>query len=215
MALEQHNMRISKWYTIVQKPEFVLCNQVWKGRNICYPLTKHINSHIYSHGYITQSNNCNSYGVPYENLRITQLLKCTQTGYQRVIAIKNHIIFNVQLWEEFELAADFINLDAPLNSPVSNTQSNSYICGSEENIIITNKGNKGVEIKYHEKDEYPSLTSYKKSEPREQRKQKKKRGNENCNGNNINGGKKQGAVMQTENNNKKKIAITTMNTYII
>ena len=53
LDLEQHNMGISKWDTIVKKVGPVLCNQVCNGSNPHYPLTKHIYSNCNAHGDIT------------------------------------------------------------------------------------------------------------------------------------------------------------------
>ena len=128
---ETHNMGISKWDTIVEKAESVLCNQFYNGRNLRYPLPKHINSHHDSQGDLTRAADHIPYGVPYYHVRVNQLPKSIQMGYQSVIADKTHILGNVQLREDFELAADFLNLAAPLKCPDSNTRSISSICGSE------------------------------------------------------------------------------------
>ena len=78
-------------------------------------------------------------------------------GDQRFISARTHILGNVQLREDFELSADFINLDAPASIPISNTQSIRYLCVREENFIIPDKINTGVELRYYEQDEYHSL----------------------------------------------------------
>ena len=67
-------------------------------------------------------------------------------GYQRVIASNSHIIGDVKLREDFEIATDFIHLDAPPNTPRSNNQSIRYVCGIEENVIIPDNVKTGVEM---------------------------------------------------------------------
>ena len=64
------------------------------------------------------------------------------------MANKTCVLGNVQLRDYLELVADFLNLDAHPNIPSSNNQSISSVCGSEENVIITNKVNTGVELLY-------------------------------------------------------------------
>ena len=103
---------------------------------------------------------------------------------------------------------------APTKIPSSNNQSIRYVSGIEENFIILNKGKTGVDLQYHEQDEYFILTTAQKDELCEWRNQKKKK--VKGNGNSRNGGKKQGSGSHTtENNNKKKKAnIAAQKTYI-
>ena len=70
----------------------------------------------------------------------------------------------MKLWEGFEPAADFLNLDATPKNPGSNTHYIRSVWESEENIIIPNKRKKGVDIQYYEQDEHPSLTTDQKDE---------------------------------------------------
>ena len=65
----------------------------------------------------------------------------------------------MQLQEDFELSTDFLNLAEPSKIPISNTQYIIYVCGIEENAIIPKKGKTGVELRYYELDEYPSITT--------------------------------------------------------
>ena len=95
-------------------------------------------------------------------------------GYQRVIATNTHILINVQLRENFELSADFINLSVPPKIPSSNTKYIISVCGSEEIFIIPNKRNKGVQLQYYGRCEYPSITTAHKYEICKWRKHKKK-----------------------------------------
>ena len=144
LALVKHKMGSSKWDTKVEKVECILCNQVWNGRNLFSPWPTYINICHDAHGDLTRDANYIPYGVTNEHVCINWLIKSTHTRYQRVIATKPHILSNVQILEDFELTANFINLAAPLKSPVSNNQSIISLCGSEENFIIPNKWNTGV-----------------------------------------------------------------------
>ena len=131
LDLDKHSMVRSKWDIIVNKAEYVLCNQVCNGRNLNYILPKHINTHCDAHGDINRSANNTPCGVSNKHICVNRLLNIIQTGYQRFIAAKTHIIGNVQLREDFELSADFLNLSAPANIPSSNTQSIRYLCVRE------------------------------------------------------------------------------------
>ena len=128
------------------------------------------------------------------------LLKNTQMGYQRVIAANTHILINVQLRENFEVNADFVNLSVPPKRPSSNIQYSISVCGSEENFIIRNKRKTRVELRYYGKDEYHSITTAHKYEIFKWRKhQKKVKENVQI----INGWKKRGYVSQTIDKKKK------------
>ena len=61
--------------------------------------------------------------------------------------------------EDFELVADLFNMDALTNSTGRDTHTTRSIFISEENVIIPNRRKTGVDIRYYELDEYPSITT--------------------------------------------------------
>ena len=64
LDLEKHKMRSSKWDTIIEKAEYVVCNQVYNARNLRYLLPNHINSHHNAQGDLTRYADHIPYGFP-------------------------------------------------------------------------------------------------------------------------------------------------------
>ena len=132
-----------------------------------------MNNHRDAHGDLSRASDHMPYVPPNEHTRVSRLLKSIQTGDQRVIAAITHILGNPPLRDNFEAAADFLNLAAPPKKPTAASQTISAVDQEDDTVILPNKGTTGVELRYHGQDEYPNLTAPQKNELRQWRESQK------------------------------------------
>lgn len=165
-AVVLHNMGNTKWDDMVEKAMAKITKAVWNGRNARYSLIKHIGDHRAAFNDIVKAADNIEYAVMNERTRVTYLLDSIQCNHQQLVAAKTAILSDEAKRTNFELAADFLLLNA--KSFKSNQSETSY------NISAVTQGKSNdVELRYYKKKEYAKLSKEQKDKLRQLRKSKK------------------------------------------
>jgi hypothetical protein len=178
-AVVLHNMGNTKWDDLIDKAMNKITKAVWNGKNSRYPLIRHISDHRTSFNDIVKAADNIDYAVMNERTRVTHLLDSIQCNHHQLVAAKTTILSDDAKRNNFELAADFLLLNA--KSFKSEKTQNDW----NVSVLKQNDGNRPqVELRYYKKKEYEKLTKDQKAELHRLLKEK---GDSNNNGK-VNGG---------------------------
>jgi len=111
-AVVLHNMGNTKWDDLIDKAMAKITKAVWNGKNSHYPLIRHISDHRTSFNDIVKAADNIDYAVMNERTRVTHLLDSIQCNHQQLVAAKTAILSDEAKRNNFELAADFLLLNA-------------------------------------------------------------------------------------------------------
>jgi len=171
-AVMLHNMGNTKWDDLIEKAMNKITKAVWNGRNSRYPLIRHISDHRTSFNDIVKAADNIDYAVMNERTRVSYLLDSIQCNHQQLVAAKTAILSDDAKRNDFELAADFLLLNAK-------SFKSEKVQGGDWNISALKQkdGNKAqVELRYYKKKEYEKLTKDQKVELHRLRKEKGENG---------------------------------------
>ena len=131
-SLVQHNLGSAQWDKILEKAEGIQTTRIWNGRNSRYPLKRHIETHRDSYNDMVRAQDHVQYEVPNERTRVGRLLKSVQADYMAsVAAAKTTIEASNTMRENFEEAADFLVLNAPVPKPSQTSHRISSVYGND------------------------------------------------------------------------------------
>lgn len=168
-AVVLHNMGNTKLDDLIDKAMNKITKAVlWNGKNSQYPLIRHISDHRISFNDIVKAADKINYAVMNERIRVTYLLDSIQCNHQQLVAAKTAILSDDAKQNNFELAADFLLLNAK-------SFKSEKVQGDDWNVSVlqqkdTNKPQ--VELRYYKKKEYDKLTKEQKAELHKLRKEK-------------------------------------------
>jgi hypothetical protein len=111
-AVMLHNMGNTKWDDLIGKAMNKITKGVWNGRNSRYPLIRHISDHRISYNDIVKAADNVEYAVMNERTRVTYLLDSIQCNHQHLVAAKTATLSDDAKQNNFDLAADFLLLNA-------------------------------------------------------------------------------------------------------
>ena len=197
LALELHNMGTSKYDTIVSKAENTVLNTKWNGRNSRFTLARHIAAHRNAQNEMMQCQDAIGYQAPNEHTRVGRLLHSIISSDLRVVSAKTTILADSVKRKNFEDAADFLLLAAPVTRGDDNRGTDHNISALEEydGFNEVEVGKTGVEFRYYKGKEFAQLSDEQREEliaHREKFGNLKKRG------------KRKGEPGNDPSNNKKK-----------
>lgn len=166
-AVILHNMGNTKWDDLIDKAMNKITKAVWNGKNSRYPLIRHISDHRTSFNDIVKAADNIDYAVMNERTRVTHLLDSIQCNHQQLVAAKTAILSDEAKRNNFELAADFLLLNAKAFKS-EKTQNEWNV-----SVLRQRDGNRPqVELRYYKKKEYEKLSKDQKAELHRLRKEK-------------------------------------------
>jgi hypothetical protein len=166
-AVILHNMGNTKWDDLINKAVNKITKAVWNGKNSRYPLIRHISDHRTSYNDIVKAADHIDYAVMNERTRVTHLLDSIQCNHQQLVAAKTAILSDDAKRNNFELAADFLLLNAKFFKS-EKTQNDWNV-----SVLKQKDGNRPqVELRYYKKKEYEKLTKDQRAELHRLRKKK-------------------------------------------
>ena len=116
LSLVQHNLGSAQWDKIILKAEEVQNVRIWNGRNGRYSIRRHVDMHRDAFNDMVRASDNVSYEPPNEHTRVSRLLRSVQASHIASIAAAKTTIEATPLKrDDFELAADFLILNAPAN----------------------------------------------------------------------------------------------------
>ena len=114
LDLVMHSMGSAKWEKTVEIAEGVLSSRVWNGRNIRYPLRIHVARHREAYNDLVRASYQINYTPPNEASRVRYLLGSIQTADPTICSAKTAIKADPTKKNDFEEAADFLLVTAPV-----------------------------------------------------------------------------------------------------
>jgi hypothetical protein len=176
-AVVLHNMGNTKWDDLIDKAMNKITKAVWNGKNSRYPLIRHISDHRTSYNDIVKAADNIDYAVMNQQTRVTHLLDSIQCNHQQLVAAKTAILSDDAKRNDFELAADFLLLNA--KSFKSEKTQNDW----NVSVLKQKDGNRTqVELRYYKKKEYEKLSKDQKAELHRLRKEKGEKDSNNAPG---------------------------------
>ena len=179
LALQLHNMGSSKWDRIIDDCENYLLKREWNGRNYRFTLKSHIAKHRDAHNELSRASEFVTYELPNEHTRVSRSIKSVTSRDPSIVAAITHIQGDNTRRNDFELAADFMLLNAPAPKEM---QENHRVSALGTGTTAgngngdKNMGKTGIELRYYKRDEYNRLNNAQKRELHEWRKSNKKKG---------------------------------------
>jgi len=123
LSLIQHNLGSAQWDKIILKAEEVHNVRVWNGRNSRYTLKRHVDMHRDAYNDMVRANEHIAYETPNEHTRVSRLLRSVQANQlASIAAAKTTIEATPSKRDDFELAADFLILNAPASKSLQQEQ---------------------------------------------------------------------------------------------
>jgi len=167
LALETQNLGDSKWDMIIKRAEQTVLNFPWNGKNNKYTLDRHIVSHRAAHNDMVRAGENTPYQPPNGHTRVQRLLNSIVSTDIKVVSAVTTILADTTKRDDFEEAADFLLLAAPVS--VSEFNLNHTVSGvtglneeSGSGFEIGDVGKTGVELRYYSREAFRNL-------PQEQR----------------------------------------------
>ena len=213
LSLVQHNLGSSQWDKVIIRAEEIQNSRIWNGRNSRYTLKKHIDMHRDAYNDMVRATEHIQYEIPNEHTRVSRLLRSVQANHiASIAAAKTTIEANQTKRDDFEEAADFLVLNAPVGRAVNQALRISAVHSEPGNDDKTLDDYSHVQIddRFYTRDEYGQLTSDQKHKLKLMRESRTSGGSHNRNDKRRrrNGNKKRKfKKMRTENKElRQKIA---------
>ena len=166
LALEVQNLGNSKWDTVIRKAEQTVLNFPWNGKNVKYSLDRHIVAHRAAHNDMMRASDYMTYVPPNEHARVQRLLNSIVSTDIKVISAVTTILADTAKRNDFEEAADFLLLAAPV-SVTDENMSHNISAVNEENktgFEISPMGKTGIAMRYYPYPEYKALSDEQRQE---------------------------------------------------
>ena len=166
LALETQNLGDSKWDMLIKKAEQTVLNFPWNGKNNKYTLERHIVSHRAAHNDMVRASESTPYQPPNNHTRVQRLLNSIVSTDIKVVSAVTTILVDSGKRDDFEEAADFLLLAAPI--PVQEMNLNHTVSGVSEGnnsgFEIQEVGSSGVELRYYDRAAFLALPRDQKEE---------------------------------------------------
>lgn len=160
-SLVQHNLGSAQWDKTLQRAEDLQTTRIWNGRNSRYSLKRHVDTHRDSYNDMVRANEHVQYEVPNERTRVGRLLKSIHANHiASIAAAKTTIEATITMRENFESAADFLILNAPVIKNQSNDQRISALSSGNENNddkTLDDYSHVQVEDRFYTPEQYGEL----------------------------------------------------------
>ena len=161
-VLSQHNLGTNRWEHILEKADEIVSHRIWNGKSTRYTLRSHVNNRREAHNNMLRAAENIPFEVPNEGTRVRKFLHSLQCSDQRVISAKTSIIADATMKNDFEKMANFLLIAVP---PFRTANDNQHrISGMETFKPTSNRGDTGVELRFHTDAEYAKLIPAQKSE---------------------------------------------------
>ena len=161
-SLVQHNLGSAQWDKTLQRAEDLQTTRIWNGRNSRYSLKRHVDTHRDSYNDMVRANEHVQYEVPNERTRVGRLLKSIQANHiASIAAAKTTIEATITMRENFELAADFLILNAPSNRNQQNDHRISALSSGDQGHdekTLEDYSHVHVEDRFYSKPQYGELS---------------------------------------------------------
>ena len=161
-SLVQHNLGSAQWDKTLQRAEDLQTTRIWNGRNSRYTLKRHVDTHRDSYNDMVRANEHVQYEVPNERTRVGRLLKSIHANHiASIAAAKTTIEATPTMRENFESAADFLILNAPIMRNQSNDQRISALSsgnGNNEDKTLDDYSHVQVEDRFYTPEQYADLS---------------------------------------------------------
>lgn len=170
LSLVQHNLGSAQWDKVIERAEEVQSTRVWNGRNSRYSIKKHIDNHRDAYNDMVRATEHKAYEVPNEHTRVSRLLKSVQANHiASIAAAKTTIEATPGKRGDFELAADFLVLNAPTSKVMQDDHRISAVSqgskrhsgnpkNGEDDRTLDDLKHVKIEDRFYNQSEYPSLT---------------------------------------------------------
>ena len=162
LSLVQHNLGSAQWDRIILKAEEIQSSRVWNGKNGRYSLRRHVDMHRDAYNDMTRASENVGYEVPNERTRVTRLLRSIHANHMAsVAAAKTTIEATPAKRDDFELAADFLILNAPSNRSTQNEQRISMVNQNYDDgdmKTLDELDHAKVEDRFYTQKEYKTLS---------------------------------------------------------
>ena len=166
LALESQNLGDSKWDMIIKRAEQTVLNFPWNGKNSKYTLDRHIVSHRAAHNDMVRASENLPYQPPNGHTRVQRLLNSIVSTDIKVVSAVTTILADTAKRDDFESAADFLLLAAPVQ--VQELNPNHTVSGVNEEegsgFEIGDIGKTGVELRYYKRDAFKALSQEQRNE---------------------------------------------------
>ena len=162
LSLVQHNLGSAQWDRIILKAEEIQSSRVWNRKNGRYSLRRHVDMHRDAYNDMTRASENVGYEVPNERTRVTRLLRSIHANHMAsVAAAKTTIEATPAKRDDFELAADFLILNAPSNRSTQNEQRISMVNQNYDDgdmKTLDELDHAKVEDRFYTQKEYKTLS---------------------------------------------------------
>ena len=165
-----HHQGSNKWKATAEVADKKLTSMKWNGRSHRYTLAMHIANAWTYHNDLLRASQYVPVDVPTEPTRVTRLLNSIETRDQflisAIVEVKGDDGLNGKA-NDFELAADYLLKMLPVRSRdnVQSYQVSALEFDFDSESDIPTKGpDTGVDVRYHTKDEYKTLSPDEKEE---------------------------------------------------
>ena len=166
LALEIQNLGNSKWDTVIRKAEQTVLNFPWNGKNVKYTLDRHIVAHRAAQNDMVRASEHMTYVPPNEHARVQRLLNSIVSTDVKVISAVTTILADTAKRNDFEEAADFLLLAAPVSVTDENMSHNisAVIEDDRTGFEISPMGKTGIAMRYYPYQEYKALSDEQRQE---------------------------------------------------
>ena len=180
LDLVMHHLSSAKWEKSVAAAERLLSERKWNGRNQRYPLKVHISRQREAFNDMSRASEQITYNPPNETSRVRYLLQSIETSDPTVCSAKTTIQADGTMKNDFEAAADFLIVTAPVTKHQNNQNHNVSAVnfqkkgGNKNSNKWNRKGGKrgkvdtgpktGVELRYYQPGEWRRLTQDQRDE---------------------------------------------------
>jgi len=165
LALTEHNLGSNRWETVLEKADHLVSSMVWNGRSNRYPLKLHLAKHREAQNDMIRASHHIAYEVPNEGTRVRKLLHSLQCSDPRIISAKTAILADENgKKNDFEAASNFLLIAAPPTRHEPDSRRVSGVRNNGEFHETPNKGETGVELRFHTPSEYYKLNGGQKAE---------------------------------------------------
>jgi len=197
LSLVQHNLGSAQWDKIILRAEEVQSARIWNGKNNRYSLRRHVDMHRDAYNDMTRASENVGYETPNERTRVTRLLRSVQANHiASIAAAKTTIEATPSKRDDFELAADFLILNAPTNRSMVQDQRISMVGQEYESKSMGDVKHAKVEDRFYTQSEYRALSSDQKCKLKLLREKRDKSGGK--------GGKRKSGAPRNNNSSSKK-----------
>lgn len=163
LSLVQHNLGSAQWDKIILKAEEVQNVRVWNGRNGRYSIRRHVDMHRDAFNDMVRASDSVAYEVPNERTRVSRLLRSVQASHMASIAAaKTTIEATPAMRDDFELAADFLILNAPASQASGRSQRISQVTFEDDDEDLHDLKAVKVDDRFYTPQEYRELSNQQK-----------------------------------------------------